>query len=198
MKTKFGLSAILGVLLIGLVSYVWAADGAVSMGSAQPISGVYITPGSRAKDLSSGAHKVPGIDYMQNLLVANGTIETAWAITNATAVNATATATKAAAASTIHCLTSLDYGIWQDNTGTVSAAGGFTLAVRDGAAGVGTVVWSKTFSFPLATNGLSLQDQIVFPTPIKGTAGNALTVEFTSAVLAHTGTTVNAQGYSIK
>lgn len=123
----------------------------------------------------------------------------AWSITNAAAVNNVATATKAAGTgSTKHACTGVQYSIWQDNTGTVSGAAGFTIAIRDGATGVGTVLWSLTFSFPLATNGASKEGWIAFPTPIIGSAATAMCVEFTSSALAHTGCTINAQGYDTK
>lgn len=125
--------------------------------------------------------------------------QSSWSITNAAAVNNVATATQAAGAAGVkHACYGFQASLWQDNTGTVSAAAGFTVAVRDGASGAGTVKWSKTFSFPVATNGAGQEVNVVFPVPIVGTAATAMCVEFTSSALLHTGCTVNAQGYDTK
>lgn len=117
-----------------------------------------------------------------------------WSVTNSAAVNNIATATKASAGAGLkNTMKSLQYSIWQDNTGTVSAAGGLVLVVRDGASGAGTIIFTRTLSFPLATNGLGVNGQIVFDPPLIGTAATAMCVEFTTG-LTHTGQDVNAQG----
>lgn len=118
----------------------------------------------------------------------------AWSVTNSAAVNNIATATQASAGAGLkNFCKSIQYSLWHDNTGTVTAAGGLVLVVRDGASGAGTVIFTRTLSGPVATNGLGQSGQINFDPPLIGTAATAMCVEFTTG-LTHSGQDVNMQG----
>lgn len=203
MKSKFIASIVaLAIMLIaGItgISVYAAGDGVNVLGPGDVVGGVYITPGSRARDLVSGNHKAIAIDVNQSVLTSNGNVESAFKGSSTSAVNATPTAiTIAAATGTTHCVTSIDFSNFHDATGTVTVAGGFILELVDGGATGGTVIWQRTFSWPAVANGVSQNFQWTFPTPIKGTAGQALALRCNSAALAHTGETISLQGYSIK
>jgi len=193
--------ALIFVAIIGLnISASASPDGVNVLGPGDVVGGVYITPGSRARDLTSGNHKAFAIDINQSLLTSNGDIETAWSGSSTSAVNATPAAIVIAAASGVtHCLTSLDFTAFHDATGTITVAGGFTIEVRDGTAAAGTLKFTKTYSWPAVAGGASPNYQYVFPTPIKSTAGNALSISCAgTAALLHTGESINVQGYDIK
>lgn len=197
------LIALVATAILGLnFSALANPDGVTILGPGEAIGGVYITPGSRARDLVSGNHKALAINQEQSLLTSNGDIETAWSKHSTSAVNATPSAlTVAAATGVTHCLTSLQFTNFHDATGTVTVATGFPIYVTDGAFGPSTSnrLWTATLSWPVVAAGNSNHIEIVFPTPLKSTAGNALV--FTcgdTAALLHTGEAISMQGYSIK
>lgn len=183
-----------GLLVGGHVSH-----DAVDVGNPLKIGG-------KATTYSNGAGSVADLDRVDASFDLTGAMRTvpavpgsAWSISNAAAVNAVATATQSAGASGVkHVCTGVQIIPWQDTTGTASAAGGYTWALRDGATGAGTIKASGTFSFTLTASGSIAPQIITFPTPIVGTAATAMCVEITSSALAHTGCTVNAQGYDTK
>lgn len=100
-------------------------------------------------------------------------------ITNTT----TAVTIKAAVASTVQYITGMQFS----TDGALGAATEF--AIRDGAAG--TVIWRTK----LSTSGLAGGESIIFPSPLKSTAGNLLEIVTLTATI--TGAVFfNAQGYS--
>lgn len=100
-------------------------------------------------------------------------------ITNTT----TAVTFKTAVASNVNYVTGISYC----TNGALGAA--TELAIRDGAAG--TVIWRTA----ITTSGLAGGESIVFPTPLKSTAGNLLEVVTLTASI--TGAVYfNAQGYT--
>jgi hypothetical protein len=109
-----------------------------------------------------------------------------WILTNAPVAATQATATKAAAAGKTHVLTSINASI-----NATAAQPQVTVVVRDGATGVGAILWQDRLTAPAGSDSrVSLSGlQIV------GTAGNAMTVEFTAAPAATNFETVTATGY---
>lgn len=133
--------------------------------------------GSSAGQLSSGATQIP--------LVAAPPLQ--WGIVSAPAANVVASATKAAGGAGVrHVLQSL-----VANTIVLTAAN-FTanqpvyFVVRDGAAGVGTIIYQGAFTGALLS-GLSLL----------GSVNTAMTVEFTVAPGLTNFEVVAASGYSV-
>ena len=125
--------------------------------------------------------------------------DSAWSITNASAVNALATATKAAGGAGVkHVCTGIQVHAWNNATGSASAATGYNFAVRDGATGAGTILWQGNLSFAAAPLNAGEGFAITFPTPLVGTANTAMCVECISTALTNTGSVVNAQGYDTK
>lgn len=108
-----------------------------------------------------------------------------WTLISAPAANNVATATRAATAGVRHVLTTLTFSC-EDTAGAIVTK----CVVRDGATGVGTILWQAILGtganggFPIPVSGLN----------IVGTAGNAMTVEFTSTS-ATTTESVSATGY---
>ena len=127
------------------------------------------------------------VDTQHPLPVVLGATGGGWAITSAPAVSTQATATKAAGAAGVrHVLTSI-----QASLNAVVAQAQVGIVVRDGASGVGAILWQDRVTAPagvdvrISLSGLS----------IEGTAGNAMTVEFTAAPTATNFETVSATGY---
>ena len=113
-----------------------------------------------------------------------------WSIFNFPATNTAATATRAAdAAGRRHVLTSLHFSV----TGAAAAAAGIVqCVVRDGATGVGTVIWSGVLAAPTAgASEISLGNL-----SIVGSVNTALTIEFAGASGAGTQQSVTATGYT--
>lgn len=175
------------------------AHDAVDSGNPVKIGGKAQTFGGSVAAVSSLDRVDANFDLNGALRVVPALPDSSWSITNAAAVNTVATATQAAAAAGVkHVCTGLQVKPWQDATGTITTATGYTVALRDGASGAGTIKWSETFSFPVTAAGEIKDLQVTFPTPIVGTAATAMCVEITSSALLHTGCTVNAQGYDTK
>lgn len=113
-----------------------------------------------------------------------------WSILNFPATNTAATATRAAdAAGRRHVLTSLHFSV----TGAPAAAAGIVqCVVRDGATGVGTIIWSGVLAAPTAdASEISLGNL-----SIVGSVNTALTIEFAGASGAGTQQSVSATGYT--
>lgn len=175
------------------------AHDAVDAGNPIKFGGKAQTYGGSVTAVSSLDRVDANFDLNGALRVVPALPDSSWSITNAAAVNAVATATQAAGAAGVkHVCTGLQCKPWQDATGTITTATGYTVALRDGASGAGTIKWSSTFSFPVVVAGEIQPVTITFPTPIVGTAATAMCVEITSSALLHTGCTVSAQGYDTK
>ena len=112
-----------------------------------------------------------------------------WNLNSAPVAATQATATKAAAAGKQNVLTSINASI-----NATAAQPQVTVVVRDGATGVGAILWQERLSAVIGTDSrVSLSGlQIV------GTTGNAMTVEFTAAPAATNFETVSATGYQLQ
>lgn len=108
-----------------------------------------------------------------------------WSQTNAPAAATIATTTKAAAAGVAHVCRSITA------MGDTAHATAPLLVLRDGLSGVGAILWSVYvplgLSGPVSVPGLN----------IVGTAGNAMTLEFTSAPSATGFQSVALSGYDV-
>lgn len=67
-----------------------------------------------------------------------------------------------------------------------------SVALRDGATGAGTVLWSKQFILPV---NATISENVLLP-HIVGTAATAMTLEFSGAGVAASLQSVNLQGYT--
>jgi hypothetical protein len=116
-----------------------------------------------------------------------------WTIFNDPAVNTAATISKAAgtggAVHVADCVTATLVA----NT-TAPAAIVVTAVIRDGATGVGTILWSADLGLT-ATAGLSSAPMQLCGLNINGTANTSMTIEFTAAGGANTFETVGLTGY---
>lgn len=110
-----------------------------------------------------------------------------WTITSSPIAATVASATRAAVAGVRHILKSINASLMA----VAVQAAPVIVVVRDGATGVGTILWQDKLVAPLGfPDRLSLSDL-----NIAGTTGNALTVEFTSAPAATNFVTLSASGY---
>ncbi|MGH7744387.1 MAG: hypothetical protein ACREQ5_06135 [Candidatus Dormibacteria bacterium] len=110
-----------------------------------------------------------------------------WTLVNAPVAATQATATRAAGAAGVrHVLTSINASI-----NATAAQGQVSVVVRDGATGVGTIIWEDRLSAVIGTDSrVSLSGL-----NIVGSAATAMTVEFTAAPAATNFETVSATGY---
>lgn len=111
-----------------------------------------------------------------------------WAITHDPAANVQATITRAAIAGSRHVCTSL--------TATLSGAANAglpTIFLRDGAAGVGAILWSATLTIALGLSASITLSNL----SIVGTTGNAMTFEFAIASGAGSKENVSLTGYDV-
>jgi hypothetical protein len=99
-----------------------------------------------------------------------------------------ATTTRAAVAGLRHICTSLAATL---ATGATAQAAAAILVLRDGATGVGAILWTKQIILPI--NGV--WDLNVSGLNIVGTAGNAMTLEFTAAGVAGSFASVALTGH---
>ncbi len=126
---------------------------------------------------------------------ATGSLPTAgpgeWSLTAAPAANVVATVSKAAVAGLRHVCK----GITGDFVaGAVAPGAAFVLLVlRDGATGVGAILWSRYLAVQAVAG--DKDDTTSPPLNIVGTAGNAMTLEFTAAGGANTLEAVAMNGY---
>ena len=113
-----------------------------------------------------------------------------WSITSAPAVNTVATVTKAGVGGTRHVCTSIHASLYV--TG-VTTAGGLLVTLRDGASGIGSILWS---GYMVVQNIIGFVDRIiVLPLNTVGTAGNAMTLEFASSAGLATFEAISLTGY---
>jgi hypothetical protein len=116
-----------------------------------------------------------------------------WTERSAPAADAQASASKAAGAAGVrHICTGLDFTI---HTVAAPTATTLTVALRDGATGAGTILWSWSIRVP-ATADLNVFAKSITGLSIVGTAATAMTLEF-SAGLASTIQVANLTGYSV-
>lgn len=119
-------------------------------------------------------------------------LDPTWVAANAPSANVAASATRAAVTGkahicqTIHCTFNA--------TAAAPTAAGVAVALRDGATGVGSIIWSSQMSLP-NTAGQSSPPIEIAGLVIAGTTGNAMTLEFTVAGGANTIQTVAFTGF---
>lgn len=117
-----------------------------------------------------------------------------WNVVHAPAANTQATISKAATANGVHVCTGF---VATFATGaSAPTAIVLNVALRDGATGAGTVLWQGVIGVP-ATAGVSATPIVVTGVNFKGTAGTAMTLEFSATGGANTIQTVNMMGYTI-
>lgn len=119
-------------------------------------------------------------------------LDPTYVATNNPAVNVQATATRAAVTGKSHIVQTIHCTL---NAGTVApTAAQVGVVLRDGATGVGTVLWASQMSLP-AVAGQSSPPIEISGLTISGTPGNAMTLEFTAAGGANTFQTVAFTGF---
>lgn len=119
--------------------------------------------------------------WAQSLSVGN------WSVNHTPAVSTQASASRAAsAAGKAHVATSCSGSI-----STIAAQTNITLSLRDGATGAGTVLWSKTIICPI-TSPCVLDSGIL---NVPGTAGTAMTCEWSGAPVATNFAVATLTGY---
>lgn len=152
----------------------------------------YLDNGSsfdRARSVSSlthgGALAVNGLRGIA-LVAMHGT----WPIVNHPATNTVATATRAAGAGgRRHVLTSIHFSL---AAAPAAAAAQTQCVVRDGATGVGTILWTGVLAAAVA----GLAEISHGNLSIVGSADTALTIEFVAASGVGTQQSVSASGYT--
>ncbi len=106
-----------------------------------------------------------------------------------------ASASRAAAAGVRHVAKSMvgDYFA----TGVLAAPSVNNLVLRDGLSGVGTILWSRALGLQLTPAGTTgVADHVMSPpVSIVGTAGNAMTLEFTAAGPLNTFEVISLTGF---
>lgn len=111
-----------------------------------------------------------------------------WTLTNAPSVSTQATATRAAGGATVrHVLKSIQASL----QAVVAQAAPVVAVVRDGATGVGTILWQDRLIAPAGFNAVISIDGL----NIVGSLNTAMTVEFTAAPVATNFETISASGY---
>lgn len=153
-----------------------AAGGSVVTLSGQPIS---VLPANVASAAAQGTQPVSNVQLVTN--------PGEWTLTNAPAAATIATATRAAVAGVRHILKSIQASV----QAVAAQSAPLLVVVRDGATGVGTILWQDRLLAPIGFN----DDISVAGINIAGTTGNAMTVEFTTAPAATNFATISASGY---
>lgn len=116
-----------------------------------------------------------------------------WSVTHAPAANTKATASKAAAAGVVHVATSISVALVAGATAPTAVT--LTVNLIDGASGGSTYLWQSAISLaavagqsnPINLSGLNLA----------GTAGTAMTLEFSAAGGTNTVESVTLTGYDL-
>lgn len=109
-------------------------------------------------------------------------------LTSAPAANTQATVTHAATAGVTQVCTSITASI----SGSAAAAP-VDVVLRDGATGVGAILWTATLACVAGTAA----SVVVFNVNIPGSNGNAMTLEFFAAGGLNTSERVSLTGYTI-
>lgn len=114
-----------------------------------------------------------------------------WSVVNFPAAATQATASRAAGGAGVrHVCTGFTFSC----SGAAAAATGLLQAViRDGATGVGTIIWTASIQAPLADS----KEITVSGLSLLGTANTAMTIEFVAAGAAGTQEAVTMYGYSV-
>lgn len=110
-----------------------------------------------------------------------------WSIFSAPGAAVQATATIAASPGVSHVLRTISASL----QAVAAQAAPVQVVVRDGASGVGAIIWTERL---FVTTGFDIRFTMTGLT-LKGTAGNAMTVEFTGAAAAGNFETLSATGY---
>jgi hypothetical protein len=152
------------------------AGGSVVTISGQPIT---VLPSNVATALAQGTQPVSNVELV--------TSPGEWTLTSAPAAATAPSATRAAVAGVRHILRSIQASV----NATAAQGTPIVFVVRDGATGVGTILWQDRIIVPIGFT----DDISVSGLNIAGTTGNAMTVEATAAPAATNFATVSATGY---
>jgi hypothetical protein len=119
-------------------------------------------------------------------------VPTGWTIVHAPAANTQATATQASRAGYRHVAT----GVYAQLVAgaTAPAAVQLSVVLRDGPTSTGAVLWQGVVALP-ATAGAAAPSVQIPDLFIKGTPGNAMTLEFSATGGANTVESVTLVGY---
>jgi len=118
-----------------------------------------------------------------------GLVGTEWAVIGMPVGNTQAVAVRAAAASLRHVAT----GISATISAGVTAAGQLDVVLRDGATGVGPIVWAQTLRCPASDIRGIVQSGLKIP----GSTNTAMTLEFSAAGGAGTLERVSLSGFDV-
>lgn len=114
---------------------------------------------------------------------------TNWPVVSTPVVGSQASASKAAVPGVVHVCTGVFIGLACGATAQTV----ITVALRDGATGTGPILWQKTIAV-LAGDSKSIDiDDLSLP----GTAGNAMTLEFSGAPVANAQQSCTLTGYDL-
>lgn len=188
----------IAALALGLILTPLIALGAIDASSitawTQQAGGLYKTARSKLADGDKDTLRLNSNGALSS--VNDSVADSFWSGYSVSAVNATPTAiTVTAGGTTIrHVCAGFQIAAFQDATGTISVAGGLSFRIRDGY----VTKWQETISFPAVAGGNIAPVHVNFPVPIVGTANTDMVIEIQSAALAHTGFSINAQGFDIK
>lgn len=111
-----------------------------------------------------------------------------WSVTNTSAAAGTATVSKAAGAAGVRHIAT---GFTASIAAGAAAQTPLTFVIRDGATGVGTIIWTGVLSAPAndsANVGQALPNLV-------GSAATAMTIEFTGGGAANTLQSVSLSGF---
>lgn len=118
-----------------------------------------------------------------------------WSVYHAPAANNAATISKAAVTNGTHVCTGFMATL---STGaSAPTAIQVSVALRDGATGAGTILWTGVIAVP-ATAGVSAHPIVVTGVELKGTQNTAMTFEFSATAGANTIESVSMCGYTVK
>lgn len=160
-----------------------------------PATGVSLAPGTTGAGGTVIAGPLASATTLATLS-ATGAVQTAtpgeWSITAQPAVNVAASVTRAAVGGTRHVART----IAADVVAGTTAPAGIVLnpVLRDGATGVGAILWGRYLALE-AVIGFSDDTASGGTMNVVGTAGNAMTLEFTAAGGANTFESVALTGY---
>ena len=178
-------------LLIGILAGFLFGGGWLAWAAIQSEVGLNLFDGATFRRAVSGSvTTLTAVTSQVNPPLSVAPLST-WSITHTPGAATQATATKAASTGVRHVATNITACLAVGGTAQTP----IVANLRDGASGAGTVVRSWAFSAPV--NGTSVcvtQSDL----SIIGTAGVAMTIEFTGAGVAASQETVSMSGYSLK
>lgn len=140
---------------------------------------------------TTNTHKEIHLTGDQRVLTFGGNPGKGWAITHTPAAATQATISKAAETGQVHVIRGWSATLVSGASAPTAAT--FTIAVRDGATGAGTIKAGAGMSIP-ATAGITSPPWVVCDTYVTCTANTAATIEFSGAGGANTVQSVSMWG----